>query len=208
MTDNKSKKRRVVTRKTAKTKDIKGNFEFTREMVPSFSSNGTSQSALMTTYRDKAWAAFERLDIPTTSEEPWRRTDIRKLQTSKLELAVPKNVEGLPAVPKDLIGSSEYGGSVILSPSTPTINLSPKLIDQGVIFTDLATAATKHPDVLEKILGRLVDVEEGKFAAMAGAFANQGALLYVPKGVRVDQPLHSVLWTPGIGIAKHLVRTG
>ena len=202
MTNNQSKKRRVVTRKTAKAKDLKGKFAFSREMIPSFSANGTSQSALMTSYREKAWAAFERLELPTTSEEPWRRTDIRKLQTSKFKIADPQNVEGLPGVPRELTNSSEYGGSVILSPTGSDISVSSKLIDQGVIFTDLATAATQHADILAKILGQLVDVEDGKFASMAGAFANQGALLYVPKGVRVDQPLHSVLWAPGVGIAN------
>ncbi|MCH7479881.1 MAG: SufD family Fe-S cluster assembly protein, partial [Chloroflexi bacterium] len=207
MADNKSKKRRVVTRKTGGIKNSNTEFSFTREMIPSFSLNGTSQSGLMTSYRDKAWAAFERLDLPTTSEEPWRRTDIRKLQASKFELTAPQNAPGLPGVPKELTGSEEYGGSVILSPSASNLSLSPKLIEQGVIFTDLATAAIKHADILEKILGRLVDVEEGKFAAMAGAFASQGALLYVPAGVQVEQPFHSVMWTPGSGIAyfSHLL---
>jgi len=201
MADNKSKKRRVVTRKTGGIKNSKSEFSFTREMIPSFSLNGTSQSGVMTSYRDKAWAAFERLDLPTTSEEPWRRTDIRKLQASMFELATPENAPGLPGVPKELIGSADYGGSVVLSPSGSDINLSQNLIDQGVIFTDLATAAIKHSDILEMLLGQLVDVEEGKFAAMAGAFASQGALLYVPAGVQVEQPLHSVIWTPGSGIA-------
>jgi len=76
-----------------------------------------------------------------------------------------------------------------------------------VIFTDLATAAKQHPEVLSKVLGQIVKTDEGKFAALAGALARNGVLLYVPKGVVVEQPLHSVLWGPGEGLAyfSHLL---
>jgi Fe-S cluster assembly protein SufD len=48
-----------------------------------------------------------------------------------------------------------------------------------------------------RILGEIVKPEEGKFAALAGALAQNGVLLYVPKNVQVEQPLHSILWGPG-----------
>ena len=51
------------------------------------------------------------------------------------------------------------------------------------------------------MIGKTVNVEEGKFAALAGAFAQNGVVLYVPKGVTVDEPLHSVLWGPGANLA-------
>ncbi|HSB00183.1 MAG TPA: Fe-S cluster assembly protein SufD, partial [Anaerolineales bacterium] len=35
----------------------------------------------------------------------------------------------------------------------------------------------------------------------AAAMANTGVLLYVPRGVQLEQPLHSLLWGPGVGIA-------
>jgi Fe-S cluster assembly protein SufD len=42
---------------------------------------------------------------------------------------------------------------------------------------------------------------------MAAAFARDGLLLYVPKGLTLDAPLHSVLWGPGGGLAhfSHLL---
>jgi Fe-S cluster assembly protein SufD len=51
------------------------------------------------------------------------------------------------------------------------------------------------------MLGKTVNVEEGKFAAMAGAFAQNGVVLYVPGGVTVEEPLHSILWGPGANFA-------
>jgi Fe-S cluster assembly protein SufD len=43
-------------------------------------------------------------------------------------------------------------------------------------------------------LGKTVPVEDGKFAALAATLADSGLLVYVPKGVRLDLPLHSVAW--------------
>jgi Fe-S cluster assembly protein SufD len=48
------------------------------------------------------------------------------------------------------------------------------------------------------VLGKAVSSKEGKFAALAGAFARQGTFLYVPKNVQIETPLHSLLWGQGI----------
>jgi Fe-S cluster assembly protein SufD len=75
------------------------------------------------------------------------------------------------------------------------------LAEQGVIFTDLITAERQHPDVLERIMGKVVKADEGKFAALSAAFSENGVLVYVPQGIRIEQPLHSILWGPGLNLA-------
>jgi len=47
----------------------------------------------------------------------------------------------------------------------------------------------------------VVRPDEGKFAALAAALAQTGVLVYVPRGVQVEKPLHSVLWAPGVDLA-------
>jgi len=51
------------------------------------------------------------------------------------------------------------------------------------------------------LAGQIVRPEEGKFAALAGAFSMHGVVLYIPKGVTVEQPLNSLLWGPGSAMA-------
>jgi Fe-S cluster assembly protein SufD len=46
-----------------------------------------------------------------------------------------------------------------------------------------------------------VPASDGKFAALAEAFAADGVVVVVPAGVQVEQPLHSVLWAPGTNAA-------
>lgn len=180
-----------------------GRFAFTQEMIPSFS-NGAKEATFLRNYRQQAWKQYETLGLPQITEEAWRRTDIRNLQTNSFSLPDKKKAAKLPAVPKRLLKplvGKGHGGQIILSPDGTSIELSKAITKQGVIFTDLATAAKKHPTLLKKILGQVVKSSEGKFAAMAGALANRGVVLYIPKGITVDEPLHSMLWGPGSGLA-------
>ena len=157
----------------------------------------------VTTYRNRSWNAFKRLSLPVTTEEAWRRTDIHALPVDKFKLSLD-GVEGFPGVREDLLKplvADQHGGQIILTPGSAKIELDENLVQKGVIFTDLLTAEQKHPDLLARMLGKTVNVEEGKFAALAGAFAQNGVVLYVPKGVTVEAPLHSVLWGPGANLA-------
>ena len=116
----------------------------------------------------------------------------------------PAEAANLPRPPASFLQSvadSDYGGQIILTPAGAQINLDPVLAAKGVVFTDLATAEQKYPQILAGILGKIVRPQEGKFAALAGSLARQGVLLYIPRGVQIEQPLHSILWGPGINQA-------
>jgi Fe-S cluster assembly protein SufD len=154
-------------------------------------------------YRASAWEAFQRLSLPDTAQEAWRRTDIHALPVEKFKLAVDSAQE-FPTVRADLLKplvADQHGGQIVLTPGEAKIDLDEKLAKKGVIFTDLLTAEQKYPELLARMAGKTVNVEEGKFAALAGAFAQNGVVLYVPKGVTVEEPLHSVLWGPGANLA-------
>jgi len=155
-------------------------------------------------YRAAAWAAFKKHSLPDTSLEAWRRTDIHTIPADKFKFAADGAFNDLPPVREDLLRpltADQHGGQIVLTPGGVKVDLDEKLSKKGVIFTDLKTAEEKHPELLAKMLGKTVNVEEGKFSALAGAFAQNGVVLYVPKGVIVDEPLHSVLWGPGTDIA-------
>jgi len=97
--------------------------------------------------------------------------------------------------------ADRHGGQVILLPGGARSSLDPELVAKKVIFTDLRSAETEYPDLVASMAGSLVRPEEGKFAALAGALSQNGVVLYVPKGVTVEQPLNSLLWGAGVGLA-------
>lgn len=158
------------------------------------------RDSALATYRTQAWEAFKRLSMPKTTDEPWRRTDLRRLPLDAFSLPAEGAYLDLPEVPADLLKplvANQHGGQIVLMPGGQDIFLDESLKKQGLIFTDLRTAQEEHPEILARILGDVVKPEEGKFAALAGALSQNGVLLYVPKGVQVTQPLHSILWGPG-----------
>ena len=155
-------------------------------------------------HRRAAWETFNSLPLPTPAEEAWRRTDLRALPVASLRLPQDNEFATLPSPPAELLAplvGESHGGQIVLTPGGVEVSLDPALAASGVIFTDLATAEREHPALVARLAGDVVRPAEGKFAALAGAFARSGVVLYVPRGVQVEQPLHSVLWGPGGGLA-------
>ena len=189
-------KPKAVVSRTRRAESAAKEFNFTEADVRT-SGNGIAS------YRTLAWNAFKRLSLPVTTEEAWRRTDIHNLPVDKFTFAADGAYNNLPSVREDLLKpltGGQHGGQIILTPGSVKAELNESLTKKGVIFTDLKTAEQKHPSLLSKMLGKTVNVEEGKFSALVGAFAQNGVVLYVPKGVTVEEPLHSVLWGPGTDI--------
>jgi len=188
-----AEKPKVVV-KTRQTRSAIRDFSFTQADIPTLS------DSTLASYRTQAWEAFKRLSLPKTTEEPWRRTDLRRLPVDTFSLPAEGAYKDLPDVPVDLLKpliANQHGGQILLMPGGVKVDLDESLSKQGVIFTDLKTAQTEHPEIAAKILGDVVKPEEGKFAALAGALSQNGIMLYVPRGVRVERPLHSVYWGPG-----------
>jgi Fe-S cluster assembly protein SufD len=160
--------------------------------------------------RTQAWEVFTKLTMPINTDEAWRRTDLRLLPAADFKLPMEGAFEDLPVVPesllKPLVGDL-HGGQITLLPGGSSVDLDPALVSQGIIFTDIRTAEREHPELLKKLVGQIVKPEDGKFAALASALAGNGILLYVPKNVIVESPLHSVLWGPGPDLAhfSHLI---
>lgn len=186
---------RVVTRVQRREADVTKNFAFTADMVRK---DGLSKH--LQNLRQEAWDYYQSLPMPTLKDEPWRRTDLHGMPSDKFQLPAPEAYLDLASLPEDLlkpVADQEHAGHVVILPGGSQISLAKELTDQGVVFTDLRTAEVKHPALLEKIMGKVVGAKEGKFAALATALADNGIVLYVPAGVKIDQPLHSLIWGPG-----------
>jgi len=190
---------RIVTR-TRRAEPKEGqDFLFTSEMIPS----SGDQDALKA-YRLAAWEQYNRLPLPTVQQEAWRRTDIKGLKAAAFQLPSEAAIQKLPGIPNQLlvpVADREHGGQILLSPGYSKVHLDPALVEKGVIFTDLQTAEREHPDLVQRLVGKIIRADEGKFAALTAALSQNGVVLYVPRGVEVPMPLHSLVWGPGVGLA-------
>jgi Fe-S cluster assembly protein SufB len=72
---------------------------------------------------------------------------------------------------------------------------------QGVIFVSIEDGLKKYPDLFREYFGKIIPIEDNKFAALNSAVWSGGSFVYVPKGVKVDLPLQAYfrLNTPNVG---------
>lgn len=173
---------------------------FSREAVEQLSAY-LNEPDWMRAWRLQAWDIYAQTPMPTTSDEAWRRTDLRRL---KLDVIGPSvNGAATPAaanVPdylaSQLTDDAPGGVMVQVDGVVRDYQLSEQLRAQGVIFCDMHTAVREHGDLVRHYFMReAVPVSEGKFAALHGAFWRGGTFVYVPRGVKAAAPLHSALWS-------------
>lgn len=195
---------KIIVRTQREQKPAPSGFQLSEEMIPA------SESNFVRDYRLKAWQTFNALGMPTNQDEAWRRTDISHIPFGIFRPPVKDAYLDLAPVPEGLlkpVAGESHAGQVILVPGGAQSRLDDDLAAKGVVFTDLQTAEQRHPELLAQLMGRIVKSDEGKFAALASAFYQNGVFLYVPRGVEIRKPLHSLLWGPGKNLAlfSHLL---
>ena len=70
-------------------------------------------------------------------------------------------------------------------------NMLEELENKNVIFTSIETAMREHKDIVEKYFGKIVNMNENKFAALNSAVFSGGSFIYIPKNTHLDRPLQS-----------------
>jgi Fe-S cluster assembly protein SufD len=157
-----------------------------------------------THYRKASWDTFKKTPFPTGKEESWKRTSLRELKFGELQEYTPgKGVsKEIPSTLTKPLADDLHGGQILIGAGKRSVELDVEIALKGVIFTDLESAQSKNSELLNRLVGKLIPASQDKFAALAGALATQGVLLYVPKAVHVEKPLHSLYWASGEGIAN------
>jgi Fe-S cluster assembly protein SufB len=61
----------------------------------------------------------------------------------------------------------------------------------GVLFSDMDTAVREYPEIVREYFGTVIPPNDNKFAALNSAVWSGGSFIYVPPGVRVEQPLQA-----------------
>jgi len=158
--------------------------------------------------RRAAWKAFCQLDWPSRRHEEWMRTDIRAFKLDRYSL--PFETAAMEEAPSALLTEGVHLGGYSESLDSRPIEsrLDPKWTRKGVLFGSLDELATEHGDLIRPhLLRRAVNSNYDRFAALHAACWSGGHLLYVPRGVVVDEPLHalSAMTDGGVDLGHTLV---
>ncbi len=147
----------------------------------------------LTQLRQQAWMQFEQLSWPDRKQEEWMRSDLRGFKLDRYLLPFGQESVALDEadIPQRLAsGITPAGKLQTLDGQVVHEFFDQKWRDKGVLFGDLSRLAKEHPDVVRQYLYSVVDPEQDRFAALHAAIWSGGQLLYVPRGVCVDQPLY------------------
>ncbi len=140
------------------------------------------------------------------------RTDIRLFKLEQFgfpEAGAAESVSNNELPHALLAAGVDLGGHVTSLDSRPaSASLAESWAKRGVLFGSLDELVVEHADLLRPYFERkVVDPNKDKFSALHAAAWCGGTLLYVPKGVRIDEPLHSLsaLSNGGVDLNKTLV---
>jgi Fe-S cluster assembly protein SufD len=139
--------------------------------------------------------------MPSLKDEAWRRTDIRSLPAKQVALGKVANTPMDESLLQPLTGDERRAFIGLHPGQVPIKEGLAQLESQGVVFSDWKSAVIEHPDLLKEHIGSVVTQDEGKFSSLVSTFSENGIIIYVPKGIDVSVPLHSVFWAPGSGHA-------
>jgi len=119
-------------------------------------------------HKDHEWYANNREDVPKEIKEKFKR------------LGIPE------AEQKYLAGA---GGQY------DSLNVYHKIKEQrtekGIIFEDMPQAVIKYPELVKKYFMKLVPATDHMFAALHGAVRSGWTFIYVPKWVKLTDPLQA-----------------
>ena len=149
---------------------------------------------VMNAPRAQAFADFERLGFPTNKEEKYKYTDAAKLfapdyglNLNRLDIPVNPyevfkcDVPNMSTALYFVVNDAFYSKAL---PKTP--------LPEGVLLGSLKDLAVQYPELVKKYYGKLANSSKDGITAFNTAFAQDGFMLYVPKGVVMEKPVQLV----------------
>lgn len=148
--------------------------------------------------REDAMERFEQLGFPTTFDEEWKYTNLAAIAKQQFEVEFESKSAELNESELDAFVYAEAVGSRLVfvngvySPALSSLEALP----EGVIALNLADALNgERAEIVREKLARSADYNENGLTALNTAFVYEGAFVLIPKGLRVEAPIHLLFLT-------------
>ena len=174
-----------------------GALETARDHYAAWAAARPDEPAWLARMRREAAARFAEAGLPNTRQEEWRYTSLLPLARVPFELATGSAEVSREAFER--VSFPVYACSVFVFVDgihRPELS-APRVFSAGVRALGLAELLASDPERVEATLGSLVDTKLHPFAALNTAFLDDGAVLLVPRGARLSQPIHIVFASSG-----------
>ena len=149
--------------------------------------------------RQAAFARAATLGLPTSQQESWRFTDVSALARTEFRRAgaAPVDAGRLPT-----LHDACYRLAFVNGRFAPSLSRLRALPEQALVAS-LGQALLTHPEKVVPYLEQLQGLQDNSFVARNGAFWEDGAFIYLPRGVLLEQPLHLVFFTTGEEVVSY-----
>lgn len=151
-------------------------------------------AAVMNSVRDEAFSDFQRMGFPTRKVERYKYTDIPKLfapdyglNLNRLEIPIDPYEVFMCGVPN--LSTSLY---FVVNDTFYDKALPKASLPDGVIVESLRAFASKKPDLAARYYAKLAKTGEDALTALNTMLAQDGLVVYVPRGVKVDRTVQIV----------------
>lgn len=153
-------------------------------------------------FRLKALDIFQRKPMPTN----WASDDLNTIKFDKIRYYLSKGQRPSRTwdeVPDDVketferLGIPEQerkflaGVEAQFDSEAAYSRMKEDLEKQGVIFVGSTEGLMKYPEIFRPYFGKVIPTADNKFAALNSAVFSGGSFIYVPKGVKLKQPLQA-----------------
>ncbi len=125
----------------------------------------------MASSRDEARTRYEKLALPTTSDEHWRFTNLKGFDPDAYSI----DAAGSGARPESMLDIDAAGSAFVN--------------ESGIEIVGVPAGVTFEPLGEDELVGQLVAADD-KFTSHNAAMWKHGLLVRIPKGVRVEKPLY------------------
>jgi Fe-S cluster assembly protein SufD len=143
--------------------------------------------------RAAAFAHFQQLGFPSSKNEDYKYSDMGKLFAPDYGLNL--NRLSIPVNPNEVFKCDVPNMSTslffVLNDSFYRENATGRL-PEGVLLGSLKAMGETHPDLVRSYYGKLADTSADGVTAFNTMFAQDGLLIYVPRGVVVEKPIQLV----------------
>ena len=148
--------------------------------------------AWLSTLRQRSFDRFNELGYPTTKDEEWRFTNVAPI--AKTPFAAP--IAGEANVSPDQLAPFVFDGTAaslvfvngLYCAELSSIGTLPK----GVRVLPLSEALANEPSLVQAHLAQHADGKDQAFAALNAALMQDGAVVILPQGAVIEQPIHLV----------------
>jgi Fe-S cluster assembly protein SufD len=142
--------------------------------------------------RKQGWEFYHDTPLPPRADHLWRYTDPGIFVMDKPEeqaRIVPVQAAN-PEQDVSPISPDHAAFGHNRSDLLTFAQMNQELADQGVIFTNLNSAAEQNSDLVRENLGALLGPDFGKFEALNMALWNNGLFLYIPDNAVIEKPVY------------------